>query len=90
MFGYQDIDFEQAEDFSKQYLLRGEDEARIRGTFNGTVLAFLAGKPGWSVQTRGGAAALFLARTRCDPTQVPSFLADALQILSGLGARSTG
>lgn len=88
VFGYQDLDFPENEEFSKRYLLRGADEGAIRRTFNATVLAFLAGKPGWSVQTRGGAAVLFQARTRCKPDQLPSFLADALQILGGLGARS--
>ena len=32
-FGYQDIDFERFEEFSKRYLLRGKDEEAIRKTF---------------------------------------------------------
>ncbi|MBK92358.1 MAG: hypothetical protein CME27_07925, partial [Gemmatimonadetes bacterium] len=50
-FGYQDIDFESnrtAADFSKKYLLRGEDEHAIRSLFKDNVLSFFAthsGKP---------------------------------------------
>ncbi len=86
VFGYQDLDFQENEEFSRRYLLRGADEDAIRRAFNATVLAFLAGRPGWSVQTRAGTAAVFRAGTRCKPDQLPAFLADALLILSGLGA----
>ena len=38
--GYQDIDFGQRPEFSRQYILRGQDEAAIRQTFDDRVLAF--------------------------------------------------
>lgn len=87
VFGYQDIDFAENEKFSSQYLLRGDDEAAIRRVFNGAVLAFLAGRPGWTVQSRAAEAVVFRARKTCKPEGIPTFLADALQILGGLGAR---
>src|ERR1700737_2301478 len=34
VFGYQDIDFGQRPEFSRQYLLRGQNEPAIRQTFN--------------------------------------------------------
>jgi hypothetical protein len=40
VFGYQDIDFEHNPGFSKRYLLRGQDETRIRMLFNDSVLRF--------------------------------------------------
>src|ERR1044072_683726 len=38
--GYQDIDFAQRPEFSKRYLLRGQDEQAIRRTFADHILAF--------------------------------------------------
>jgi len=38
-FGYQDIDFGQRPEFSRQYILRGQDEPAIRQTFNESVLS---------------------------------------------------
>ena len=84
MFGYQDIDFDGDEAFSNAYLLRGQDEAAIRSALNAVVRSFLAGSPGWTVQTQQGAAAVFKGERRCKPAELPSLLADALRILSGL------
>jgi hypothetical protein len=42
-FGYQDIDFGQRPEFSKQYILRGQNELAIRQTFNDRVLSFFRG-----------------------------------------------
>src|SRR6266550_5967386 len=39
-FGYQDIDFGQRPEFSRQYILRGQDEPAIRQTFNDGLLSF--------------------------------------------------
>ncbi|MBA3804205.1 MAG: hypothetical protein H0X14_00605 [Acidobacteria bacterium] len=39
-FGYQDIDFANRPEFSRQYLLRGQDEQNIRNVFSERVLSF--------------------------------------------------
>lgn len=39
-FGYQDIDFANRPEFSKRYLLRGQDEQNIRNIFSERVLSF--------------------------------------------------
>ena len=80
-FGYQDSDFSADEEFSKYYLLRGKDEAAIRRAFGPTTLAFFAANRGWSVQTRGGAEAIYRDNRLCKPAEVPSFLAEALKVL---------
>src|SRR6266566_2232324 len=59
-FGYQDIDFGQRPEFSRQYLLRGQDEQAIRRTFNDQLLAFYESYPGTS--TDGGGNQLFVYR----------------------------
>lgn len=46
----QDIDFEAFPDFSKQYLLQGEDEAYIRHTMNEDVLQFFTTEKGWTLE----------------------------------------
>lgn len=52
-FGYQDIDFASHPGFSGQYLLRGQDEIRIRQTFNPHTLAFFEATPGLSIEGAG-------------------------------------
>jgi type II secretory pathway pseudopilin PulG len=88
VFGYQDIDFPEDEEFSKRFLLRGEDEAGIRATFNGSVRAASGNFEDWSVQCRGGRIAVFRASRRCKPEEIPSFLANGLRIVSALGQKS--
>jgi hypothetical protein len=44
-FGMQDINFENHPDFSRRYLLRGEDEAKIRLRFHPRFLSFLEQHP---------------------------------------------
>lgn len=48
--GYQDIDFDSFPEFSKHFLLRGEDENSIRKIFNNKVLYYFNDKTGISVE----------------------------------------
>jgi hypothetical protein len=89
VFGYQDIDFPEDEEFSKRYLLRGLDEPAIRGTFSSAARMLLLQSPGWSVQTRDGAVALFHAGRLWKPEELPARLADALSVLNRLGRGAT-
>lgn len=81
-FGYQDIDFGQRPEFSKQYLLRGQDELAIRQTFNDTLLSFFESYAGTCVD--GGANQLFVFRAshRLQPHEIQSQLALALNVLN--------
>jgi hypothetical protein len=87
VFGYQDIDFEGQEEFSKRYLLRGSDEAGVRAAFGTQALAFLTGQPGWSVQTREGRLAVFREGKRAKPPTMPAFLAEALRVAGAISPR---
>ncbi len=40
VFGYKDIDFDSHPEFSKRYLLRGENESEVRDTFSADTLRF--------------------------------------------------
>lgn len=87
VFGYQDIDVESNEEFSRRYLLRGPDESAVRAAFGPEVVAFLAAQPGWSIQAREGRLAVFRADHRAKPPTFPAFLADALRIAGTFSPR---
>jgi hypothetical protein len=76
LLGYQDIDFEASEAFSKQYLLRGPDETAIRAAFGAEPLGFFAQSPGWSVESQGGALAIYRSAKRCKPEEIQPFVAE--------------
>lgn len=71
-FGYQDIDFGQRPEFSRQYILRGQDEPAIRRTFTDGLLSFFESYPGTS--TDGGGNQLFVYRGgyRFQPQEIQS------------------
>jgi len=87
VFGYQDIDFEQHEEFSKRYLLRGRDEEAIRRVFGTDALTLLGGQPGWSIQTRDGRLIVFRAGKTTRPAEIPAFAAEALRIAGAVSPR---
>ncbi|HEY0322359.1 MAG TPA: hypothetical protein VGC66_15485 [Pyrinomonadaceae bacterium] len=72
--GYQDIDFGNRPEFSKRYLLRGQDEQAIRNTFADRILAFYEANQG--LHTEGGGSQLFIYRlsNRATPQQVGQYV----------------
>jgi len=81
-FGYQDIDFGQRPEFSKQYILRGSDEQAIRRTFNDGLLSFYESYEGTS--TDGGGNQLFVYRGgyRFQPQEIQSYVGLSLSVLN--------
>jgi hypothetical protein len=79
-FGYQDIDFGQRPEFSRQYILRGQDEAAIRRTFNDGLLSFYEKYPGTC--TDGGGNQLFVYRGgyRFQPHEIQSYVGLGLSV----------
>ena len=49
-FGFQDINFEDFPQFSKQYDLKGKDEERVRNEMNESVLHFFTLQKGWNLE----------------------------------------
>ena len=84
LFGYQDIDFEASEEFSKHYVLRGPDESAIRAAFGADARGFFAQNPGWSVESFGGSLAVYRTARRCKPEEIQPFLAEAANVLRAL------
>ncbi len=81
-FGYQDIDFGQRPEFSKRYLLRGQDEMAIRQAFNDQLLSFFETYQGTSVDAGNNQLFVFRANYRCQPQEAQNQLALALSILN--------
>ena len=81
-FGYQDIDFGQRPEFSKQYLLRGQDEMAIRQAFNDQVLSFFETYQGTCVDAGNNQLFVFRTNYRCQPQEVQNQLALALNIIN--------
>ncbi len=80
--GYQDIDFGQRPDFSKQYILRGQDEPAIRQTFNDRLLAFFESYPGTCIDAGGSQLFLFRAGYRFQPHEIQGYVGLGLQALN--------
>jgi hypothetical protein len=85
VFGYQDIDFETSREFSLHYLLRGPDETAIRARFGAEALGFFGQHRDWSVESCGGALAVYRSSKRVKPEEIPAFLADTAAVRRALG-----
>ena len=78
MLGYQSIDFSSHSDFSKVFLLRGNDEASIRNVFSTNVLAYFERhkdlSKDLSVEGREDTLICYRAGERVRPTDIKRFL----------------
>jgi hypothetical protein len=86
-FGYQDIDFGQRPEFSRQYILRGPDEPTIRRTFDDGLLSFYEAYPGTCTDGGGNHLFLFNGGYRLQPKEIQGYVGLALK-LSTLFPRS--
>jgi carbonic anhydrase len=81
-FGYQDIDFCQRPEFSRQYILRGQDEAAIRQTFNDRLLSFYESNPGTFTDAVDNQLFVYRAHHRLQPEEIESHIELWRQILT--------
>ncbi len=80
VFGYQDIDFAQHPGFSKRYLLRGQDESRIRMVFNDPLINFFeARNPIW-LEGQGNDLICYRNAKEVKPENLNACLQEALEI----------
>jgi hypothetical protein len=83
LFGGADINFPEAPEFSKKYILRGPDEAAIRSLFSPALIQFLEQQQrALSIDTGGDT--LFVHRTskRAKPEEIEAYVAGGKQILA--------
>jgi hypothetical protein len=77
-----DIEFSNRPQFSRSYLLRGENELGIRVLFTEAVLDFLEIHPGPSIDGAGDSLLFFRPGKCVPPADVSQFLADAFEAQS--------
>jgi hypothetical protein len=68
--------------FSKKYLLRGEDESRIRERFNDDVLNFFDAQNRVSVQADGGQFVIYRPKKCIKPDELRQFMDDGLRFFA--------
>ena len=82
VFGYEDIDFATHEEFSKRYLLRGEDENAVRSTFSSAALSFYETDRTLSTEAHGRQLIHYRARKRMAPEQLQDFITEGVRVLT--------
>jgi hypothetical protein len=80
VLGFQDIDFESHPEFSRAYVLKGENEAAIREFFTTGLLDFFAQRPGLSVEASNGRLICYRANKRVGAEEYQKLLAEAYQV----------
>ncbi|MFS8907477.1 hypothetical protein [Synechococcus sp. OH2] len=73
-FGMQDINFEGHPQFSRSYLLRGEDEAKIRLRFHPSFLSFLEQHPPCSAEGSGPQLVVWRDDQQVSPEKMADWL----------------
>lgn len=78
-FGYRDIDFQDYPDFSKRYLLRGEDENQIRQLFNYRVIPWYEARTNVSTEGSGHCLMYYYAKKRYAPEKWQWLVSEAVE-----------
>lgn len=87
-FGMKDIDFDLYPEFSKRYLLRGDDEEAVRNLFKSYVLEFLTRQPGLHVEGAAQAMIIYRLGKRIPPLKLEAEYRAALEINELLKSRA--
>lgn len=80
-FGYQDIDFDDFPEFSKKYLLRGEDEASIRSLFTQRLIEAYTSGLDCNVEVRSGWLFVYQHKKRIKPQRLQLRIEGAFSFL---------
>jgi hypothetical protein len=71
MFGKTDINFPESPEFSRKFVLRGDDEAAIRGLFNPALRHALEAQDRLTIEGVGDLLFIFRAGRRAKPEELP-------------------
>ncbi|MBT4864050.1 MAG: hypothetical protein HON53_02875 [Planctomycetaceae bacterium] len=88
MLGYQDIDFADYPEFSRKYLLRGDDEESVRDLFTAATIEQLDGQTGICLEGRGNWLIVYRAGKRAKPMEVQDFLATGFDVYAAFAHES--
>ena len=84
MLGYQDIDFADYPEFSRRYLLRGDDEQGVRDLFTAAAIEQLEGHSDICAEGRADRLVVYRAGKRVKPFEVRGFLATGFDMYSAV------
>lgn len=90
IFGYKDIDFASHPIFSKQYLLRGEDEDAIRNTFTDELLKFYEKDKVLNTEGNSDKFLFFKTGKRLAAKDVQAFLQEGINLYGLLKTQASG
>lgn len=80
VFGYRDIDLDSHPEFSRLFLLRGEQEQRVRTAFNDRVAEFFERRAGSAAAGIGRELLFWRPRRTSRPEEVQGFIGEALEL----------
>jgi carbonic anhydrase len=89
-FGSADIDFNIRPQFSRSYVLRGDDEQAIRALFTEPLLEYFEQHPGLSTEGTGNTLLVYRLGRCVPPDGVSQFLTNAFELQSLFHAASQG
>lgn len=81
-FGSHDIDFDSHPQFSRKYLLRGENEPEVRSVFTVPILEYFEARPGLNIEAWEQTLLFYRLGKRVKPEEINNFLADGLTLLA--------
>ena len=90
IFGYKDIDFNSHPKFSKQYLLRGDDEEAIRNTFNDELLEFYEKNKALNTESDYDKFIYYRAAKRLGPKDIQAFLQEGINLYGLFKTQTSG
>ena len=82
VFGYKDIDFDSHPEFSKRYLLRGEDEEAVRATFGEEARSFYESDLKLSTEAAGPQLIHYRSGKRVSPDEISEFIKQGVRVLT--------
>ena len=87
--GYQDIDFDSHAEFSKSFVLQGQDEGAVREFFDNELLDFFTGVKGICVESAPGVFIFFRGGGRRKPEQIRELMDEGFEVYNALTQRMT-
>jgi len=79
-FGMQDIDFVEQPEFSDRFLLKGEDEPRIRHTLSEEVMKFFLIEKKWCMESVGYYLVFYRENSLAEPSSVKSIYQKGMRL----------
>ena len=82
VFGYKDIDFDSHPEFSKRYLLKGENEEAVRATFGTQARSFYESDLKLSTEAAGPQLIHYRSGKRVSPDEISEFIKQGVRVLT--------